>query len=189
MNQNMALLSQTEIDTLLNFLQKSKVGEEVMDQASIDRLIHLLQSDQKREVKFNTNMPEVHGEEEHALLLVDAFGSVEEQRRCVLECQVDDATKYLRIICRDEKKDAEYEITPACVSELRFRGADNSSWGYAVPPVTFDHIAAMMSIKYTKSVFDKICQIFAERMFGDAQITIPEIYMPTTYDLIHHLKD
>ncbi|MDE7211460.1 MAG: hypothetical protein K2O03_08465, partial [Lachnospiraceae bacterium] len=110
-------------------------------------------------------------------------------RRCVLECQVDDATKYLRIICRDEKKDAEYEITPACVSELRFRGADNSSWGYAVPPVTFDHIAAMMSIKYTKSVFDKICQIFAERMFGDAQITIPEIYMPTTYDLIHHLKD
>ena len=47
MNQNMALLSQTEIDTLLNFLQKSKVGEEVMDQSSIDRLINLLQTDSR----------------------------------------------------------------------------------------------------------------------------------------------
>lgn len=189
MNQNMALLSQAEIDTLLDFLQKSKVGEEVMDQGSIDRLIDLLQSDHKREVKFNTNVPGTHGKEEHALLLIDAFGKSQEQQRCVLECQVDDTTKYIHVICRDEKKDVEYEITPACVSELRYRDSDQSCWGYALPPVTFDHIAALMSVKYTKSVFDKVCQVFAERMFGDAQVMIPELYMPTTYDLIHHLKD
>ena len=189
MNQNMALLSQTEIDTLLNFLQKSKVGEDVMDQGSIDRLIDLLQSDRKREVKFDENVPEVHGKEERALLVIDAIGGVPEQQRCVLECQVDAATKFLRVVCRDEKKDAEYEITPACVSELRFRVSDTSRWGYAIPPVTFDRIAALLAVKYTKSVFDKVCCIFAEQMFGDAQATIPELYLPTTYDLIHHLKD
>lgn len=189
MNQNMALLSQKEIDTLLDFLQKSKVGEEVMDQASIDRLISLLRTDKRREVKFNTPVPEMRGRDEQPLLLLDTVGSLKEQQRCVLECQVDAATNFLRIICRDEAKDSEYEITPACVSELRFKRMDTSQWGYAVPPVTFDHIAALMTVKYTKSVFDKVCRIFAKQMYGDEQVTIPEIYMPTTYDLIHHLKD
>lgn len=189
MNQNMALLSQTEIDTLLDFLQKSKVGEEVMDQASIDRLISLLQTDKRRGVKFNTTVPETRGKDEQPLLLLDAMNSLKEQQRCVLECQVDAETKFLRVICRDELKDNEYEVTPACVSELRFKSVDTSKWGYAIPPVTFDHIAALMTVKYTKSVFDKVCHVFAKQMYGDEQVAIPEIYMPTTYDLIHHLKD
>ncbi len=189
MNQNMALLSQTEIDTLLNFLQKSKVGEEVMDQSSIDRLINLLQTDQKREFKYSTNVPQMPGGEGQPLLLVDGMKNAKEQERCVLECQVDGQTQYLHIFCRDESKDREYEITPFCVSELRFLPNDRSSWGYAIPPVTFDHIAALMMIKYTKSVFDKVCHIFAQRMFGGEWTEIPELYMPTTYDLIHHLKD
>ena len=83
MNQNMALLSQTEIDTLLNFLQKSKVGEEVMDQSSIDRLINLLQTDQKREFKYSTNVPQMPGGEGQPLLLVDGMKNAKEQERCV----------------------------------------------------------------------------------------------------------
>lgn len=189
MNQNMALLSQKEIDTLLDFLQKSKVGEEVMDQTSIDRLINLLQTDQKRELKFNANIPEMHSQDEQPILLLDGITNIEEQKRCVLDCRVNADTKYMHIICRDELKGDEYEITPACVGELRFRRTDTSCWGYAIPPVTFDHIAALMTVKYKKSVFDTVCRAFAEHMFGDAQITIPEIYMPTTYDLIHNLKD
>lgn len=189
MNQNMALLSQTEIDTLLDFLQKSKVGEEVMDQTSIDRLINLLQTDKKPQLKFNASIPEMRSHDEQPILLLDGISNIEEQKRCVLECRVDADTKYLHIVCRDDAKDAEYEITPTCVSELRFRRTDTSCWGYAIPPVTFDHIAALMTVKYTKSVFDAVCRIFAEHMFGDAQIIIPEIYMPTTYDLIHNLKD
>lgn len=189
MNQNMALLSQTEIDTLLDFLQKSKVGEEVMDQTSIDRLIDLLQTDKKPELKFNAKIPEMRGNDEQPILLLSGMSDIEEQKRCVLECRVDADTKYLHIVCRDEANGAEYEITPNSVSELRFRRTDTSCWGYAIPPVTFDHIAALMTIKYTKSVFEAVCRTFAEHMFGNAQITIPEIYMPTTYDLIHNLKD
>ncbi|MDE7327421.1 MAG: hypothetical protein K2N63_14310 [Lachnospiraceae bacterium] len=189
MNQNMALLSQTEIDTLLDFLQKSKVGEEVMDQGSIDRLINLLQTDQKREIKFDTDVPQVHSDDGQPLLLLEGLSSAKEQSLCVLECQVDAQTQFLHIFCRDESKDKEYEITPACISEMRFSQNDKSSWGYAIPPVTFDHIASLMMIKYTKSVFDKVCHIFAQRMFGGEWTEIPELYMPTTYDLIHHLKD
>ena len=43
MSDNRALLSQEEIDALVSFLKtKEKIGNEVLDQASIDRLVEIL---------------------------------------------------------------------------------------------------------------------------------------------------
>ncbi|MDE7298209.1 MAG: hypothetical protein K2N94_05195, partial [Lachnospiraceae bacterium] len=104
MSDNMALLSQEEIDTLLDFLtqQKSRVGNEVMDQESIDRLISLLHTDEVRSVKFDTIVPEARKERASALILLGGMTDIrEQQKNCRLECRVDEKTGYLRIFCRD----------------------------------------------------------------------------------------
>lgn len=192
MNDNMALMSQTEIDVLVNFLtaQKEKVTNEVMDQESIDRLIKLLRTDMVRDVKFDTNVPESKREDSSALLLIDAIGDLKKQQKnCQLQYRIAERTGYVEIICHDKRSGKDYAITPKCMEQVRYIRDDDSQWGYAVPPTTFDKISALLSVKYTKETFDMVCNDFAEKMYGSKDIQIADIYMPTAYSMIHHLCD
>ena len=95
MSDNMVLLSQGEIDSLLDFLkqQKSKFGNEVMDQESVDRLISLLRTDSSRNVKFDTVVPEMKRGGGNALIQIEGIGSLKEQQQnCQLECEIDEGT-------------------------------------------------------------------------------------------------
>ncbi|MDE7300137.1 MAG: hypothetical protein K2N94_15175, partial [Lachnospiraceae bacterium] len=87
------------------------------------------------------------------------------------------------------RNDKEYGITPKCMEQVRYIDGDDSQWGYAVPPLTFDKMAVLLSVKYTKSSFDQVTRVFSERMFGQEGIQVPDLYMPTAYSLIHHLSD
>lgn len=215
MDENKVLLSQMEIDVLVEFLlqQKEKVGE-VMDQASIDRLIALLRPGMAREkkgtpipeaateklespmpeqmeefdIKYDSLIPEPKGSEQTPILLLEEELECE-QKDCVLECEADAATGYLGIFCADRKSGKRYRITPKCVEQVRYIKGDASEWGYALPPLAFDQIAALMKVKYTKKTFDKVCEIFAVRIFGTTDQQIPNLYMPTVNSLIHHLAD
>lgn len=189
MTENMTLLSQKEIDTLLHFLieQKKTVSMEVMDQASIDMLISLLHSDIIKNIRYDTSIPETS--DSSAILLLNESESLSGQQNLKLECKVDEKTGYLEIYCTDDKKEKNYRISPQCLEQVRFISDDKSEWGYAVPPVTFDRVAALLKVKYTKKTFDMVCAIYIERMFGDKEEKIPGIYMPAAYDLIRHLAD
>lgn len=192
MNDNMALMSQSEIDTLVEFLtmQKSQVANEVLDQNSIDRLIQLLQTDVLRELKYDTAIPENRSGENSALLLIDDIGDLrEQQENCLLEITPVTKDGYVEVVCRHKKTNKKYKVTPKCVEHVRFFSSDFSVWGYAIPPITFDSIAALLSVKYTKATFESICSTFAKRMYGDEAADIPAIYMPTTSQLIHHITD
>ncbi len=192
MSDNMVLLSQGEIDSLLDFLkqQKSKFGNEVMDQESVDRLISLLRTDSSRNVKFDTVVPEMKRGSGNALIRIEEIGSLKEQQQnCKLECEMDQGTGYIRIFCYDKVSDKKYYITPKCMEQMRYISGDNSEWGRAVVPLTFDQIAVLFSVKYSKATFDKITAIFTERMYGEAGANISDLYMPTAYNLIHHLSD
>ncbi len=191
MSDNMALLSQEEIDTLLDFLtqQKSRVGNEVMDQESIDRLISLLHTDKVRSIKFDTAVPEARRERVSALILLGGISDIrEQQQNCLLDCSQDEKTGYVRIFCRDIRNDKRYYITPKCMEQMRYIEGDKSEWGFAVPPLTFDKLSVLLSVKYTKSSFNQITRIFSEKMFGQESIPVPDLYMPTAYSLIHHLN-
>ena len=75
-----------------------------------------------------------------------------------------------------------------CMEQMRYIDGDQSEWGYAVPPLTFDKLSVLLSVKYTKSSFNQITRIFSEKMFGQESIPVPDLYMPTAYSLIHHLN-
>lgn len=191
MSDNFTLLSQNEIDTLLDFLvkQKEKFGNEVMDQASIDRLISLLHTDGENEIKFDEVVPETKNDA-NALLVIGDFGSIAEQQgKCVLDCIRDEKTGYMRIVCRNNENGKEYSITPNCMEQLRYVNGDSSEWGYAVPPLTFDKIAVLLSVKYTKKAFDEVSRSFAKCMYGDEEASIAELYMPTAQQLVKHMCD
>lgn len=191
MGENMALLSQEEIDTLLEFLiqQKSKVGMEVMDQDSIDRLISLLHSNAVREIKYDTLIPEAKGMDTTAILVLDEDGIEGQQQNCVLECEVDEQSGYLKIFCCNRKNGKKYAVTPKCLEQVRYIKDDTSEWGFAIPPLTFDQIAALTKIKYTKKTLDQVCRIYSSKIFGNADKKVPNLYMPSVYNLIHHLTE
>ena len=55
MTDNKALLSQDEIDALVSFLKtKEKIGNEVLDQTSIDRLVEILNEAKASEAAANS---------------------------------------------------------------------------------------------------------------------------------------
>ena len=58
MNENMTLLSQTEIDTLVDFLMEKKqdVNNQVLNQGSIDRLIHLIRTTHLKNVRAGSSI-------------------------------------------------------------------------------------------------------------------------------------
>ena len=80
-------------------------------------------------------------------------------------------------------------LTPKCMEQMRYISGDDSEWGRAMVPLTFDQIAVLFSVKYSKATFDKITKIFTERMYGEAETNISDIYMPTAYNLIRHMSD
>ncbi|MBQ9119366.1 MAG: hypothetical protein IJY09_04810 [Lachnospiraceae bacterium] len=189
MADNKALLSQEEIDILLEFLleRKSEVGMEVMDQESIDKLIALLRTGGERRLRFDTDVPEVKDDTAIPLMIIEE--SREAQNECLLECEVT-ASGFVAVYCANQMTGRRFRITPACIERMYYTAEDRSEWGMMIPPVMFDKIAALLKIKYTKKTFDEVCQRYVDIVYGKGSMQhIPAIFMPTAYQLIQHLTD
>ena len=189
MSENMALLSQEEIDTLIEFiLENSGKGEvgEVLDQKSIDKLIMLLKAGPKNKLRFDAETPYVVGK---AFLVLDGNADAAEQRKnCTLECRINPNNGYAQVVCINKALNKEYILTPTCLESLQYV-KDDAEWGYAVPPLTFDKIASLLDVKYTKAAFDYVCELYAKKMYGDGKHEVSSIYMPSANALIQHLAD
>lgn len=191
MDKNKVLLSQSEIDVLIKFLdmKKDKVGVEVLEQSSVDKLLNILRSGNgEQKLYFDSNLPEFKENSGTAILVLDEDANIGDQQQfCELTCEIDGDTEYMKIICINKQNGNRYNMTPACLEQVKYINEDIAEWGYAVPPLTFDTVASLLQVKYTKATFDKVCEVYAEKMFGDKTHSISSIYMPAAGNLIQHL--
>lgn len=191
MSENMALLSQKEIDTLVEFLTKERgVDSGVLDQDSIDKLLSLLKSGTLQKLQFDSKLPKTKGGSKAAILVLDGENNLGGQQEfCRLEFDIDPETDYIHIYCNNYNNNVKYEMTPTCLEQVRYISDDTAEWGYLIPPLTFDKVASLLQVKYTNTTFNLLCERFAEKMFGDKFYNIPSIYMPPTNDLIQNLGE
>ena len=187
----MALLSQNEIDALVKFLlekQNIKSGV-VLDQGSIDRLVNVLQDKnfiQKmggaEEPMQNTTTKKVA-----QLLLLEGeqdFVVQQTNYELMFEC---DAEGMVQVVCQSKLSTKRHVITPACLEQSRYLDEEKSTWGKTISPVIFDTISGMLHIRYSKETFLRVCDRFAEVVYGNKNAEIPAFYMPNAASLMQHM--
>ncbi|MGN1083547.1 MAG: hypothetical protein ACI4QX_00970 [Lachnospiraceae bacterium] len=184
MSENRALLSQEEIDALVSFLTtKEKVGNEVLDQASIDRLVKVLSENKL------TEKPEA--ENGAGRLLANSVLSVEkdiavQREQCVLLYEKDEKG-YAHILCVNRVTGVKYEITPECLNQPSLVESTGEGWGRAVMPLLFDLAALQLQVKYTAEAFSAVCGDFAKLMYGDETTQLPNVYLPSAARILENL--
>ncbi|MBE5930880.1 MAG: hypothetical protein E7268_07505 [Lachnospiraceae bacterium] len=182
MSDNKALLSQDEIDALVSFLKKKeKVGNDVLDQTSIDRLVEIL-----NEAKANEEAAGGSGRFfGNSVISVEQDIAVQREQ-CVLLYEKDNKN-YAHIICENVVTGVRHEITPECLNQSCLVEDMGESWGYAIMPVLFDLAAMRLQVKYSADVFAKVCKDYAECMFGDAKKDLPNVYLPTAARVLDNM--
>ena len=184
MAENRALLSQDEIDALVSFLTtKETVGNEVLDQSSIDRLVRVL-SDQKlaEEAKVAGGVGRFSA---NSVLSVEADIAVQREQ-CTLLYEKD-GKDFAHIICANRVTGARYEITPECLNQTTLVENTEESWGRAVMPLLFDLAAMQLQITYTAEVFSAVCGDYAKVMFGNEKAQLPNVYLPTAARVLENI--
>ena len=175
---NFSLLSQEEIDTLIKFLRETSdsFGTEVLSQDSIDKLIAMMRGYGK---KLAAN--------QRALESVRAVSSVLDRNSTwTLEFEENAANGFMEIFATDGTH-KEF-ITPKGYSCGCFVG-DDSSWGYTVSPVLFTEIAKVYGLKFSKDVYNNVCQRFLEKNFGDTMYDVDDFFMASGKDILTCLLD
>ena len=163
-SQSYSLLSQEEIDVLVDFLnaKKGSVNSDVMSQKSIDKLIYLITSDKQQIIK-------------------DLCNPLNDVNSSLLE------TVHFRenkLTATNTKNGKTLAITPKLFDEN-----DSEEWGVCISPLMFNHLARVLSLVYTTETHEQICSIFAKGNYNDENYPIPAFYMPTNVNLLEMLID
>lgn len=174
---NKTLLSQTEIDALIEFLQESSVAPsgKVLDQRSIDKLIELVKFNNSRGIFFS-------GKDDAdarvaAAPIVDPESENELNREdCLLEFEIS-PNGFAQVYCFNSKTDRKFRISPTCLVENRFV-SDDVEWGYAIAPKPFNRVAGLFGIGYSSKTYSEVCRNFAKVQYGDPDAEIAELYLP-----------
>ena len=191
MSENMALLSQNEIDALVKFLlekQNIKSGV-VLDQGSIDRLVNVLQDKtfiQKMGNVAEEPMQNATTKAVAQLLLLEGEQDIVAQQtnyELIFEC---DAEGMIQVVCQSRLSAKRHVITPSCLEQSRYM-EEESAWGKTISPIVFDTISGMLHIRYSKETFLRVCDRFAEVVYGNKNAEIPSFYMPNGASLMQHM--
>lgn len=182
---NFTLLSQKEIDALIKFLsaKQSSVTNEVLNQDSIDKLIHLIRNNDINKLGFDSLTP-LDDTTSNDLLQNLGLSNTESKQNLISVSQ-NDTTGFLEIYAINEATREKIIITPSCFEK------DNKdvdyTWGYSIAPIIFDKIATKYKMKYSESTYNTVCTIFSTKNYGDPQTTIPKVFLPTSTQLLNHL--
>ncbi len=181
MTDNKALLSQEEIDALVSFLKKKdKIGNDVLDQSSIDRLVEIL-----NETKANESVAGGGRFYGNAVLSVERDIAVQREQ-CTLLYEKD-GNGYAHIVCENTVTGMRYEITPECLNQSSLVENTGESWGYAIMPVLFDLAAMQLQVKYSADVFSNVCGDYAKVVYGDENAVLPNVYLPTAARVLDNI--
>ena len=181
---NFSLLTQEEIDTLVAFLSNHKlVSNDVLNQNSVDKLIHLVKHNDINRVDLDDIGLKVPKEYDilQELQLRENTSEV-----CELLFSIDEKTQYLVLTARNTVTGKEKIISPA-VLDRRELVETASYWGYSITPILFDKIARIFSLKYSRNTYESIYNLFAEKNFGSADLKVPSFYCPTSNQLLDNL--
>ena len=109
-----------------------------------------------------------------------------QREQCVLLYEKD-TKNYVHIICENVVTGMRYEITPESLNQSCLVESSGESWGFAVMPVLFDLAAMQLQVKYSADVFSKVCADYAELLFGNPNVELPNVYLPTAARVLDHI--
>lgn len=180
---NLSLLSQREIDTLVDFLldKKKSVDSSVLSQSSIDKLIELIRynNDRRKKSSFG-DIPEIDG----ALADVVTIRENEEQLcEFRFEKDAENEKNFCKMSVYNRANGKEQVITPALLN----KGEEVLDWGRCITPALFCKLARALNVKYTAQTYDAVCQGFAEWIYGDAEYKLPSCYLSDNEAMIRNL--
>lgn len=182
MADNKALLSQEEIDALVSFLKtKEKIGNEILDQASIDRLVEIL-----TEAKTDESVASSGRFNGSVVLSLEKDIAVQREQ-CTLLYEKD-AAGYAHVVCENYVTGTRYEITPDSLEQSGLIESTGGEWGYGIMPVLFDLVAIKLQVKYSAETFARVCGDYATLLFGSAGATLPNIYLPTAARMLVNME-
>jgi len=187
MGENMTLLSQTEIDTLVDFLlekRKESVSNEVLNQESIDRLIHMIRTTHLHgvRIKAETGVKHQQNRVKTEMIIREHAGQV-----CELTFeQQENGFLDIRIVNHDNNN--VFRITPNGAGALTVAD-DGSQWGKCISPFTFVDIAISYDVHFTQETYQNICALYAEVKFGDKAYQIPDFFLPEENDVAASLLE
>lgn len=185
-NNNKALLSQKEIDTLVKFLidQKQGIQSTVLTQQSIDKLVQLLSNKGLDLLKFNiVNATTTNNETEEVL-----SNLIKYDNSLTYELSFEVIENKLHLTAINKETNTILHITPKSL-ELMSIVKDHSCWGCCIDPYLFDKIATVFHFKYKRETLDSITKLFAEKMYGTIDFELPNIYRPSTLSVAQNLID
>ncbi len=181
MAENRTLLSQSEIDALVSFLQQGGANSEatsigdVLDQSSIDKLVDI--------IRFNNNHGILLNADTTAAALcagnVDiptADGTNLDKSACELQYKIADSGM-AEIYCVNKNDGASYRIAPDSLKQRKYV-AEGSEWGFAVSPRHFNKVANLFRINYSQDTYTAVLKRFNEIMYGSADAEASRIYFP-----------
>lgn len=184
---NKALLSQKEIDTLVKFLvdQKQGIQSNVLTQESIDKLVLLLSNQDLDLLKFDIPSvnDEVSNETEEVL-----SNLVQYDNTLLYELSYTISDGHINLIAINNETNTVLHITPKSLELMKIVD-DNSYWGCCIDPVLFDKIATIFHFKYSRTTLDSVTKLFAEKMYGSTNIILPSIYKASTLSVAQNILD
>lgn len=175
MSENMTLLSQAEIDTLVQFLmeKKQEVQNEVLNQESIDRLIHLIRTTHINNVRTGSAVG-ANAEQNRIRTALE----IRENEAQVCELTVNVLENgFLDIQILNKDTGMTYKVTPIGASGITISD-DDSQWGRCISPYTFVDISGAYGAKFSEDTYNKVCSIYAKIKFNDENYKIPDFFLP-----------
>lgn len=182
---NKALLSQMEIDTLVKFLvdQKQGLQSTVLTQESIDKLVHLLSNHDLDLLKFNiaSKVDSIATETEEVL-----SNLVKYDNSLIYEMTFTCIDNQLKLIAKNYDTNTTLVVTPKSL-ELMSIVEDDSNWGCCIDPILFNKIATVFHFKYRRETLDSVIKLFADKMYGTCDMKLPNIYLPSALSIAQNL--
>lgn len=178
--QNMALLSQSEIDTLIEFLNREKekkiVESQVLSQESIDKLISLIHGHREQAYRAGISLTAA---EESRQVLQEFYAAQKvdhsEAERQKLWMSVNEKDQ-VELCVGDGAENVHIRIMPEHLRNLAFQG-ESAGWGVCVMPAVFAQVAAYFNLKYTDEMMAQVCKRYALKMYGDENSVVPAPFL------------
>jgi hypothetical protein len=165
--KNFSLLTQTEIDALIHFLNDkgtAPVESGVLTQDSIDKIIRVLTSEVGGQMDVKTGLGKLEA-------IVDNAEIKDLELKFELESDSDNALLYV------VRGDENVYISPSSL-ELKKIVKSEVSWGRAIEPTHFSMLARAFELNFTEETYERVVKRFAKVMYGDENAKVAQIYLP-----------